>query len=78
MKKIFSKRIAGKEVIILIGRGVNCKCADCPVLYGGECPYDEALKEKRHYCGTRPEYCATCRAGYKKAQKTPHKSAKQK
>lgn len=35
------KKIKGKEVIFLIGRGENCQCDDCPVLYGGECPYDE-------------------------------------
>lgn len=30
-----------KEVVFLIGRGENCQCSDCPVLYGGDCPYDE-------------------------------------
>jgi hypothetical protein len=29
-----------KEVIFLIGQGENCRCSDCPVLYGGECPFD--------------------------------------
>lgn len=29
-----------KEVTFLIGRGKNCKCSDCPVLYGDDCPYD--------------------------------------
>lgn len=32
-----TKMIKGKEVVFLIGRGENCTCADCPVLYGGEC-----------------------------------------
>lgn len=27
-----------KEIGILIGRGKNCSCVDCPVLYGGTCP----------------------------------------
>lgn len=27
-----------KEIGILIGRGENCTCPDCPVLYGDECP----------------------------------------
>ena len=26
-----------KDVMFLIGRGENCECSDCPVLYGGEC-----------------------------------------
>ncbi len=31
-----------KDVIFMVGRGENCQCYDCPVLYGGDCPYDEA------------------------------------
>lgn len=29
-----------KEVVFLFGQGENCKCSDCPVLYGGDCPFD--------------------------------------
>ena len=32
------KKIGKKSVAILIGRGENCTCADCPVLYGDTCP----------------------------------------
>lgn len=38
---LITKKIKGKEVIFMVGRGENCQCADCPVLYGGECPYDK-------------------------------------
>ena len=30
-----------KEVTFLMGRGENCQCSDCPVLYGGDCYFDE-------------------------------------
>ncbi len=30
--------VKGKEVVGVIGRGKNCTCSDCPVLYGAECP----------------------------------------
>lgn len=26
------------KIAILIGRGSNCTCPDCPVLYGWKCP----------------------------------------
>ena len=29
-----------KEVTFLQGRGENCPCSDCPILYGSECPYE--------------------------------------
>lgn len=29
-----------KDVVLLFGRGKNCECGDCPVLYGGDCPFD--------------------------------------
>lgn len=41
MANIVVKKIKKKEVVFLIGRGDNCQCSDCPVLYGGECPFDE-------------------------------------
>ena len=34
------KKIKGKTVAFLIGRGSHCRCADCPVLYGDRCPFD--------------------------------------
>ena len=34
------KKIKNKEVVFLIGRGKYCQCSDCPVLYGGDCPFD--------------------------------------
>lgn len=33
-------KVKTKEVVFLRGRGENCECSDCPVLYGGDCPYD--------------------------------------
>lgn len=36
-----SKKTITKEVVFMIGRGQNCQCYDCPILYGGDCPYDE-------------------------------------
>lgn len=35
---LVTKKIKNKEVVFLIGRGENCSCYDCPVLYGDECP----------------------------------------
>lgn len=31
------KKTITKKVTFLIGRGENCTCSDCPVLYGGKC-----------------------------------------
>lgn len=39
---LVSKKIKGKEVVFLIGRGRYCRCSDCEVLYGGKCPFDSA------------------------------------
>lgn len=35
--QLITKKISGKAIAFLIGRGENCTCGDCPVLYGGEC-----------------------------------------
>lgn len=40
IKVKIGKRTIEKEVVFLIGRGENCKCSDCLVLYGGDCPFD--------------------------------------
>lgn len=40
------KKTITKEVTFLIGRGENCQCGDCPVLYGGDCPYDKKPSKK--------------------------------
>ena len=45
-RKVKAKRVGnliygevqGREFIALIGRGENCTCSDCPVLYGETCP----------------------------------------
>lgn len=29
------------------GRGENCQCSDCPVLYGDDCPYDDVETNKK-------------------------------
>lgn len=42
---VFTKR-KGKQIAVLIGRGQNCQCVDCPVLYGYEaCPFDKPKKK---------------------------------
>lgn len=43
LSKFLGGKTVIKEVVFLTGRGKNCKCYDCPVLYGGECPYDTAI-----------------------------------
>lgn len=43
MPKFLGGKTVVKEVIFLSGRGKNCECYDCPVLYGGDCPYDAKL-----------------------------------
>lgn len=40
------KKTIEKEVMFLIGRGENCQCSDCPVLYGMDCPYDKKPSKK--------------------------------
>lgn len=44
------KKTITKEVFFLRGQGENCQCSDCPVLYGGDCPFDseEENKKPRH------------------------------
>lgn len=41
------KKPITKEVLFMRGRGENCRCLDCPVLYGGDCPYDDAATNKQ-------------------------------
>ena len=40
----FDGKVLERDVTFLIGRGENCQCSDCPVLYGGECPFDSPKK----------------------------------
>ncbi len=37
-----------KEIVALIGRGPNCRCADCPVLYGDTCPSDRKTQVQEY------------------------------
>ena len=41
------KKTITKEVVFMIGRGQNCQCSDCPVLYGGDCPFDDVKQNRR-------------------------------
>ena len=36
-----------KPVIFFRCKGKNCRCSDCPVLYGGDCPYDSVEENKK-------------------------------
>ena len=36
-----------KEVIFIRGQGKNCQCSDCPVLYGGDCPFDDEKTNRK-------------------------------
>lgn len=40
------KKTVIKKVTFLLGRGENCTCSDCPVLYGGECYTGETPKKR--------------------------------
>lgn len=39
-------RFIKKEIGVMFGRGENCTCPDCPVLYGGECYTTEENNKK--------------------------------
>lgn len=41
------KKTITKEIVFMQGRGENCQCSDCEVLYGGECPYDTPEENKK-------------------------------
>lgn len=47
MKSNPKKKRIVKEVVFMIGQGENCQCSDCPVLYGGDCPFDDEETNKK-------------------------------
>ena len=44
--KKFPREWVGKEIAVLVGRGDECTCADCPVLYGAECPTTQKVNKQ--------------------------------
>lgn len=50
MKK---KKIIEKEVLFFRGKGQNCQCYDCEVLYGGDCPFDDEESNKKPWFITK-------------------------